>query len=180
MSGQAFRQCLQHLPGKAATGPVFWGICMALAMTGTLSATYPVTAVVVAATLLAPRRWPLVATATALGSALGATLLVALCHHLGWSQMYQHFPELARNTRWIEVMAWTSRYGLPALFVIALSPLPQTPALIFAGIVRHDDLDVFIVMLAGKLVKYGSYAWVTARFPERFGQGLRGFFTAER
>lgn len=153
---------------------------MALAMAGTLSATYPVTAVVVAATLLMPRRWSLIATATALGSALGATLLVALCHHLGWAQVYQHFPELSRNTRWIEVMAWTSRYGLPALFLIALSPLPQTPALIFAGIVRHDDLAVFIVMLVGKWLKYGSYAWLTARFPERFGHGFRGLFTAER
>jgi membrane protein YqaA with SNARE-associated domain len=68
----------------------------------------------------------------------------------------------------------------PTLFVIALSPLPQTPALIFADIIRHDDLDVFVVMLAGKLLKYGSYAWLTARFPERFGQGLQGFFTAKR
>jgi membrane protein YqaA with SNARE-associated domain len=65
-----------------------------------------------------------------------------------------------------------SRYGLLMLFAIALSPLPQTPALVFAGIVRHDYADVFAVMLAGKLFKYATYAWLAARFPERFGHGM--------
>jgi membrane protein YqaA with SNARE-associated domain len=180
MSRKKFRQHLQQLLGKTAAAPGFLVICMTLALAGTLSATYPVTAVVVAATLLAPRRWLLIATMTALGSALGAALLVMLCHHWGWHQIYQHFPEIMHDARWIEVMAWTSRYGVPALFVIALSPLPQTPALIFAGIVRHDDFYVFMAMLAGKLLKYGCYAWLAARFPERFGHGLRGFFYGQR
>jgi membrane protein YqaA with SNARE-associated domain len=67
-----------------------------------------------------------------------------------------------------------------ALFVIALSPLPQTPALVFAGIVRHDYADVFAVMLAGKFFKYGAYAWLTASFPERFSNGIGGFFHLRR
>ena len=58
--------------------------------------------------------------------------------------------------------------------------IAQTPALIFAGIIRHDYIGVFIVMLAGKFFKYGTYAWLVARFPERFSNGVGGFFHLRR
>ncbi|MFZ2629141.1 MAG: VTT domain-containing protein, partial [Rugosibacter sp.] len=171
---------LQQMLSESMAGHGFLWVCLLLALAGTFSAAYPVTAVVVPASLLAPGRWRQIAVTTALGSALGATLLVIVCHHLGWSQVYRHFPEFVGNARWGEVMAWMSRYGLLALFVIALSPLPQTPALVFAGIVRHDYADVFAVMLAGKFFKYGAYAWLTASFPERFSNGIGGFFHVRR
>lgn len=174
------RALLRGMLGASLAGRGFLWVCLLLALAGTFSAAYPVTAVVVPASLLAPGRWRQISVVTALGSALGATLLVILCHHLGWSQAYQHFPELVSNARWGEIMAWMSRYGLLMLFVIALSPLPQTPALVFAGIVRHDYADVFAVMLAGKLFKYATYAWLAASFPERFGNGVGKVFRLRR
>lgn len=66
---------------------------MALASGGTITAAYPVTAVVVPATLLAPGRWRQITMVTALGSALGGTALVIALHHLGWAQIYDRFPE---------------------------------------------------------------------------------------
>lgn len=180
MTAQKPQNFLAQLLTAASAGEAFLWVCLLLALAGTFSAAYPVTAVVVPASLLAPGRWRQIAVTTALGSALGATLLVIVCHHLGWSQVYQHFPELADNVHWGEVMAWVSHYGLLALFVIALSPLPQTPAQIFAGIIRHDYIGVFIVMLAGKFFKYGTYAWLVARFPERFSNGVGGFFHLRR
>lgn len=73
-------------------------------------------------------------------------------------------------------MAWASHYGTAALFLIAVSPLPQTPALIFFGIARHDVVAVFLAMLAGKLIKYALFAWAAAHFPERFGNGIGSLF----
>jgi membrane protein YqaA with SNARE-associated domain len=169
---------LQTTPSKSMAGHSFsflW-VCLLLSLVGTFSAAYPVTAVVVPAALLAPTRWRQISVVAALGSALGATLLVIVCHHLGWSLVYQRFPEFAENAHWGQIMAWMSRYGLLTLFAIALSPLPQTPALAFAGIVRQDYADVFTVMLVGKLFKYGLYAWLVSRFPERFSNGIGGFF----
>jgi hypothetical protein len=37
-------------------------------------------------------------------------------------------------------------------------------------------LIVFLAMLAGKLIKYGLFAWLTTRFPERFSNGIGGYF----
>lgn len=167
---------LQRLLRRAAEGHGFLLTCAGLALAGTVSAAYPVTAVVVPAALLVPRRWRQVALFSTLGSALGATLLVAAFHHMGWAQIYDRFPELASHAAWNRIMAWVSHYGTAALFLIAVSPLPQTPALIFFGIAQPDFLSVFVAMLAGKMVKYGLFAWVAARFPERFSNGIGSLF----
>jgi membrane protein YqaA with SNARE-associated domain len=170
----------QRLVRQSAEGHGFLWVCMGLALGGTVSAAYPVTAVVVPAALLLPKRWQKIAALTALGSALGATLLVIGFHHLGWAQLYERFPDLTTNETWSRVMAWVSAYGIAALFLIAISPLPQTPALIFFGIARHDYVVVFMAMLVGKLLKYALVAWLAARFPERFSNGIIGFLRYRR
>ena len=68
------------------------------------------------------------------GSALGATLLVLLFHHLGWAQLHALFPAMLDSPGWQRAVAWTGDYGVIALFAIAALPLPQTPALIFFAI----------------------------------------------
>ena len=171
---------LQRLIRDAAEGNVFLLVCMTLSLCGTISAAYPVTAVVVPAALLVPPRWRQIAAMTALGSALGATLLVIAFHHLGWAQIYGRFPELATHATWSQVIAWVSSYGTLALFLIAVSPLPQTPALIFFGIARQDYLSVFIALLLAKSLKYSLFAWMATRFPDRFSNGIRGFFRFRR
>ncbi|MFI4981248.1 MAG: hypothetical protein ACHQIO_12945 [Nevskiales bacterium] len=171
---------LLRLIRRSAAGHGFLLVCLALSIGGAISAAYPVTAVVLPAVLLAPRRWRQITLITALGSALGATLLMIAFYQLGWTQIYERFPQMASHASWQRVMTWVSAYDTPALFLIAASPLPQTPALIFFGIARHDPLSVFVAMLAGKLLKYGLLAWLATRFPERFGKGLGGFLGFRR
>lgn len=180
MPPPAIEGLLQRLIRKAAAGHGFLIVCMGLSLAGTISAAYPITAVVVSAALLMPARWRRIAAVSALGSALGATVLVLVFHHLGWAQLYAHFPELGNHPTWARIIDWVSGYGPPALFLIAVSPLPQTPALIFFGIARHDYLGVFIAMLAGKAIKYGLFAWAAARFPERFRDGLGAWLGLRR
>ena len=60
-----------------------------------------------------------------------------------------------------------STYGVLALLVIAATPLPLTPALMFAGISRLPIVEVVLVLWIGKLAKYLVYAWLASRFPER-------------
>lgn len=47
-------------------------------------------------------------------------------------------------------------------------------------IARHDYLGVFLAMLAGKLLEYGSFAWLATRFPERFTSGIGGLLRYRR
>ena len=162
-----FNRWLRGLLERAARSHRLGLVSGLLAALGTATASFPVTAVIVAATLLAPRRWRWVALAAALGSSVAATGLVAAFHYLGWTWVLGHFPQIASNPTWAEVMTWADRYGAVALFLVAVSPLPQTPALIVLGVVRHDYLGVFAAMLAGKAIKYGVVGWATHWLPTR-------------
>lgn len=167
---------LQALIRRSSGGQQLLWLCSLLSLSGTMSAAYPVTAVVTPAALLAPTRWRQIALVSATGSTLGATLLVLLFHHLGWPQLYRYYPDLAGNQAWRQVMDWAAQDGPLALFLIAVSPLPQTPALIFFGLGEHHYLGVFFAMLAGKALKYGAFAWLAAHCPERLRNGISGLF----
>lgn len=159
---------LQGWIRHSAEGHGFLLTCGLLAFAGTVTAAYPVTAVVVPAGLLVPRRWLVIALCCAFGSAIGATVLVEVSHHIGWSQLYAWFPHLAESDRWQEMNRWLQEYGVLSLFLIAASPLPQTPALVFFGLTGHSVVPVFVAILLGKILKYGLFAWLTSHFPERF------------
>jgi membrane protein YqaA with SNARE-associated domain len=159
---------LARLLRQAAHGRGFLVMCATLAFAGTLTATFPVTAVIVPAALLMPSRWRSITLVSAAGSAIGATVLVIVLHHLGWASIYERFPEMLSHPTWARIMDWAGQYGVIALFLIAISPLPQTPALIFFGVAQHAYASVAVAMFAGKLVKYGVVAWLASRFPERF------------
>ena len=140
-------------------------LCRGLALLGTCTAAYPITSVVVPAVLVAPRRWGGIALSAALGSALGALLLVIVLHHMGWASLYAHFPQLLQDQSWAQVMDWTRRYGLLALFLVSISPLPQTPALVVLSNVPLHYPGVLLAIFTGKLLKYLAFAWVGSRFP---------------
>lgn len=159
---------LQTLLQRSAHGPGFLIVITLLSLLGTATAAYPVTVVVIPAALLVPQRWVQVSIASALGSAAGATLLVLVFHHLGWELLYGQFPDLMQHQRWSDFTGWINDYGAAALFIIAATPLPQTPALIILSTGQHPYLLVFVAMLAGKLIKYGVCARLAALFPERF------------
>ena len=140
--------------------------CLAFGLT--VSMTVPVTSALIPAVLLSPRRWRSIALQAAFGSALGATLLVLLFHHLGWVQLHAQFPAMLESTGWQRVIAWTVEYGVIALFAIAALPLPQTPALIFFAITEPPVAQIFLAVLLGKLIKYFLLAMLAALFPARF------------
>lgn len=174
---------LEALLQRAAVGHALLLTCMLLALFGTATAAYPVTAIVVPAVLLVPRRWLAITVFTALGSACGATLLVLGVHELGWSNIYERYPQLLNQENWNAVQGWVSNYGIAALLVVAATPLPQTPALILFGMTDQNYAAVFAAMLLGKLFKYGLCAWLTRRFPEHIGKNsarLRHWFRSGR
>ena len=155
-------------------------IAGALAFALTITMTLPVTSMLVPAVLIAPRRWRATTMCAAFGSALGATLLVSLFHHLGWLTIQAEFPALLESPRWQQIMAWTRDYGVFALFAVAALPLPQTPALIFCAISNLPDAEVLVAVLTGKLVKYGVVCGFAASFPERFSAFTRNMAPKRR
>lgn len=136
------------------------------AMVSTLSMTVPFASLLIAGVLLAPKRWQVIAISSSVGAALGGGLLYLAFHHLGWELLFTRYPDVLRSAAWSDATRWLGAYGVPALFLIAATPLPLTPALMFAGITRLPVVEVLLALWLGKLVKYLAYAWLASRFPE--------------
>ena len=164
---QALEGKLQGWLERANRGHHFFAVAALLSFGGTISAGYPVTAVIVTAVLMAPKRWLPLSLACATGSALAGAIIVGVSHMLGYNQIHDWFPNLLSDQTWAEASRWIGYYGVWAIFGVGASPLPQMPLLIFFGIVDDRILEAFLALLGGKALKYGAVAWVTQHFPEK-------------
>jgi membrane protein YqaA with SNARE-associated domain len=125
----------------------------------------PFASILVAAVLLRRDRWAGIVIFSSLGSATGGLALYLIFHHLGWTQILAAYPDLMQAKAWSDATRWVSAYGTWALLVIAASPFPQTPALIFAAVSQLPIAEIFLALFLGKLLKYGIYGFVAAKFP---------------
>jgi len=160
-------QKLQVWMVRANQGNYLLGLSAAISFGGTISAAYPVTAVIVTAVLMAPHRWLALSAACSLGSALAGSIIVGVSHILGYNEINHLFPHLISPQTWAEASRWIDDYGIWAIFGIGASPLPQMPLLVFFGIVDDRIFEAFMALFAGKLIKYTVVAWVAQHFPEK-------------
>ena len=158
---------LQGWMERANRGNHLLGFCALISFCGTISAAFPVTAVVIMGVLLAGRRWVTLSIACSLGSAIAGAIIVGVSHMLGYDEIHHLFPHLISPETWAEASKWIDEFGIWAIFVVGASPLPQMPLLIFFGIVDDRILEAFVALFAGKLIKYTLVAWLSQHFPEK-------------
>jgi membrane protein YqaA with SNARE-associated domain len=164
----AIVRALTTLVKKQTSGPGYVAFVSLIAFALTATMTIPFGSVLAIAVLLAPRHWKAIALWSSVGSSLGAVVIYLAVHHLGWDQFVSTYPDVAASKGWQDATNWVTRYGAYALFCLAALPLPQSPALMFAGIVRLPIWEVWLAVLLGKGIKYGLYSYAVARFPSRF------------
>ena len=140
-------------------------VVASVAVAATLSMSVPFAGLLVAAVLMAPRRWAAIALWSSLGAALGGSILYLVFHHLGWARLFAAYPDVVRSVAWQDATRWLSTYGVASLLVIAALPLPLTPALMFAAISRLPVAEVVLALWVGKLAKYLVYAGLASAFP---------------
>lgn len=139
---------------------------VALASFGlTLLPSVPFGAVLCSAVLLDSRRWVRIWLLSSLAAAAGSLILFVFFHHLGWDQLVARFPDIVQSGVYGRVSAWVQAWGVWALFVVTVIPLPQTPALAVCAIVDQPLPLAFLALLAGKGLRYAVYAWLAARSP---------------
>jgi len=143
-------------------------VVASIAFVSTATFAFPFALVLIPAVFLAPRRWLALGLLAGAASGLGAALLTEVFRYLGQELVVAHYPGLVDSESWRLSSEWLQRYGLFALAVIAGSPLPQTPALLFYSLANPSTLGVLLAVGAGKSVKYLVLAWLSARFPGRF------------
>ena len=172
---QAVARKLGSVVNRGTTGPAYPVLVGAIALGLTVSMSVPFGGVLAVAVLLAATRWRAIVLCSSLGSSIGALVIYLMFHHLGWSQFIAAYPEIAKSNAWRDAARWIEQYGSFALFAISALPLPQTPALIFAGIYRMPMPEVWLAIFLGKLIKYGIYGRIVYEFPERYARRYAAF-----
>jgi len=87
-------------------------------------------------------------------SGCGAAVLVEIFQYLGWEFILVRYPELVHSEAWRMASEWLQRWGLVAMLVIAGSPMPQTPALLFCALANVSTPGIMLAVGVGKTVKY--------------------------
>ena len=95
-------------------------------------------------------------------------MLVEIFQYLGGEFVLTRYPELATMEVWQRASEWLQDWGLLAILLIAGSPMPQTPALLFCALADVSSLGILVAVALGKTVKYLFMAWATAHYPARF------------
>lgn len=114
----------------------------------------PVDALLITSAISCPRKWIRLALFTALGYTLGAVGFCYVVDLLGWPFLNQYFPSLAESAGWRWTQAHFQVYGMWVVFLVALAPVFQHPALIVAALAQHPLFEIFWVVLIGRIIKY--------------------------
>jgi membrane protein YqaA with SNARE-associated domain len=136
----------------------------------------PTDGLLVSACMLNPRRWIYTVLLVTLGSTMGAWLLAAILENHGLPFLLQIVPGIEQSRAWIWSDQMMDQWGSLALFLVALSPLAQHPAVALAALAGMPLWDIFLLVFAGRLIKYGLWGWIATHTPKLLKRvwGLQG------
>jgi membrane protein YqaA with SNARE-associated domain len=136
----------------------------------------PTDGILISSSLLTPRRWFIFALNIAIGSTLGAVALAALVEQQGLPWILKFYPGLDKGASWLWALGFFDKYGLAFVFVVALGPLVQQPAVIMAGLANTPLFNLAAVIFLGRLLKFLFMAYIGSHTPRLLGRlrGLKG------
>lgn len=122
--------------------------------------------ILIASSMIAPKRWSIFAISVAIGSTVGAIALCLLLKWQGLPWILNLFPGLDQSQAWTLTDKFFDQYGLYVVFVIGLSPLMQQPVIILAALAHTPLYELTAVIFAGRLIKYLVLGYVGSHSPK--------------
>lgn len=130
----------------------------------------PTDALLVSAALLRPRKWIYFAFVVSLGSAIGAFLLAAVLRTHGLPLLLWIAPDITNSHAWKWTVELMVNWGDWTVFLIALSPIMQHPAIALAAFAGMSLWKIAILVFAGRAIKYFFFAWLSTHAPNMLGK----------
>ena len=130
----------------------------------------PTDAILISAVLVAPKRWLVIGTMVAAGSALGAILLTLLLRYEGMPWLLHFYPGIDHTKSWATATHLVESWGGWGLFGIALSPIPQHAAIAVAAITGLGIPTIFVTVFAGRTIKYVAFSYLASHAPKLLGR----------
>ena len=133
----------------------------------------PTDGLLISACMLTPRRWLTSALIISLGSALGVLLLSRFLQKEGLPFLLKFKPDLVQSSAWIWTVKLMAQWGPITVFLMAISPLIQHPAVAMAAIGGMPIAQIVIYAFFGRFLKYLFLAWLASHAPKAL-HGLWG------
>ena len=153
--------------------PPFIGLLAAL---DNLILIIPNDGILISSSMLTPKRWFVLALCVALGSTVGAVGLAALIQLKGLSWLVALYPGIDQTTTWRMTDEFFHSYGLIVVFVVAITPVLQQPAVVFASLAGIALFEIGAVIFVGRFIKFLVMAYVGSHAPKLLQRmwGLKG------
>lgn len=136
-----------------------------LAILDTFLVVIPTDGITISSSMLKPAKWFYFGVFSAIGSAVGGIILCYVVQLYGIQVVESLFPHIQASGAWIQTQKFFDEYGLWLLFVIAATPLSQQPVLILAVLAKVPLLQIFLITLVGRWVKFALLAYVGSHAP---------------
>ena len=131
--------------------PPFIGLLAAL---DNLVIIVPNDGILISSAMLTPRRWFTLALCVAIGSTLGAIVLATFVETQGLHWILEMYPGINENKSWVWTENFFEKYGMLLVFVVAITPLMQQPAIIIASLAKTPLLLLAVIIFSGRFIKF--------------------------
>lgn len=122
--------------------------------------------ILVSSSMVTPKRWWILALCVAIGSTLGATVLVAAIQYHGLPWILDIYPHLDETKTWEWSEKLFDQYGLLLVFAVSVTPLLPHPAIILASLAQIPLAQLGLVILLGRLIKFLILAYIGSHTPK--------------
>lgn len=122
--------------------------------------------ILISSSMLIPKRWLGFAFAVAVGSTIGAMALASLIELKGLPWILELYPGLNESNIWQVTDRFFKDYGLLVVFAVAITPLPQQPAVILASLAATSLTQLALVIFIGRFLKFIVMAYLGSHAPK--------------
>ena len=144
--------------------PYFVGL---LAAIDNIILVIPNDGILISSAMLTPKNWWKLAFWTTVGSTLGALALCLLVQNFGLDFLLYIFPKLQSTTTWQITVHFFEKFGLLLVFLVALAPIAQQPAVVLASLAAVNIPELLGLIFIGRLIKFTIMAWVASHAPSK-------------
>ncbi len=119
----------------------------------------------IASSMLIPKRWAIFAISVTIGSTVGAIALSSVIEMQGLPWVLEFFPGIDKSQMWTWTESFFNKYGLIVVFVIGLSPIMHQPAIILSTLAETPVSHLAAVIFAGRFIKFAVMAYLGSHSP---------------
>ncbi len=132
--------------------------------------------ILVASTMLVPRRWIIFAVCVAVGSSLGAIALNYIVEIQGLPFILEYYPGLDQTYWWKITQNFFDQYGILIVFAVGASPIMQQPAIVLAALANTPVTQLATAIFLGRILKFLLMAYLASHSPKVLKRiwGLKG------